>query len=151
MTANPPKKSDLGVRVLSAIVMVAVTGTALWLGGWAWTLFVAAVGLGVLWEWWGLVRGFVLSSISRAAWLIGGLVYVGLAVATLLALRGGALVGWTVLVCVILGVIGTRTENQSVQDLVWPRRRNRWCYVRVVLGSDIDNWGALLARLWQSA
>lgn len=32
MTANPPKKSDLGVRVLSAIVMVAVAGTAPGLG-----------------------------------------------------------------------------------------------------------------------
>ena len=36
--------------------MVAVAGTALWLGGWVWTVFVAVVALGVLWEWWGLVK-----------------------------------------------------------------------------------------------
>lgn len=107
MTTNSPKKSDLGVRVLSAIVMVAVAGTALWLGGWFWTLFVAAVGLGVLWEWWGLVRGFVQSAMGRAAWLIGGLVYVGTSVGLLVAFRGMPDSGWLVLLYVLLGVIGT--------------------------------------------
>ena len=107
MTANPPKKSDLGVRVLSAIVMVAVAGTALWLGGWFWTLFVAAVGLGVLWEWWGLVREFAQSAMGRAAWLIGGLVYIGTPVGMLVGLRGMPDSGWLVLLYVLLGVIGT--------------------------------------------
>lgn len=105
--AQTAKKSDLDVRALSAIVMIAVAGTALWLGGWGWTLFVVAVGIGVLWEWWGLVKGFVRSTAGRAAWLIGGLVYVGLAVGMLIALRGDQLVGWIFLACVILGVIGT--------------------------------------------
>ena len=105
--ASPPKKSDLGVRVLSALVMVAVAGTALWLGGWFWTLFVAAVGLGVLWEWWGLVRGFVRSTAGRTAWLIGGLVYVGLAVLMLLHFRVEPTGGWVMLMVVLLGVVGT--------------------------------------------
>lgn len=104
---NPPKKSDLGVRVLSAIVMVAVAGTALWLGGWFWTLFVVAVGLGVLWEWWGLVRGFVQSAMGRAAWLICGLVYVGLTMFALLALRGEPDFGLMFIGIFLLGVIGT--------------------------------------------
>ena len=43
MSDTVAKKSDLGVRTLSAIVMLAVAGTALWLGGWAWYLFVALV------------------------------------------------------------------------------------------------------------
>ena len=77
MTANPPKKSDLGVRVLSAIVMVAVAGMALWLGGWAWTLFVVAVGLGVLWEWTRLAFAFEKGPAGQAMWLLAGLVYVG--------------------------------------------------------------------------
>jgi len=47
----PSKTSDLPVRLASAIVMVAIAGTALWLGGWVWTAFVALVGLGVFWEW----------------------------------------------------------------------------------------------------
>lgn len=104
---SPPKKSDLGVRVLSAIVMVAIAGTALWLGGWGWTLFVAAVGIGVLWEWWGLVRGFVPGVVGRVLWLLGGLVYVGLAVAMLLAFRAEPLPGWAMLMIVLLGVVFT--------------------------------------------
>ncbi|HQV02898.1 MULTISPECIES: phosphatidate cytidylyltransferase [unclassified Novosphingobium] len=107
MAGGEVKNSDLGVRALSAIVMIAVAGTALWLGGWGWTLFVTAVGFGVLREWWGLVKGFVKSAPGRAVWLIGGLVYVGLAVAMLIALRGDQLAGWIVLTCVVLGVIGT--------------------------------------------
>jgi phosphatidate cytidylyltransferase len=108
VTETPqPKKSDLGVRVLSAIAMIAVAGTALWLGGWAWTLFVAAVGLGVLWEWWGLVSGFVKSAMGRTAWLIGGSIYVGLAANFLVELRNEDERGWIMLVLILLGVIGT--------------------------------------------
>lgn len=103
----PAKKSDLKVRVVSAIVMVVVAGTALWLGGRVWTLFLAAVGLGVLWEWWGLVRRFALGIVGRTLWLLGGLVYIGFALAVLLVLRGWSLEGWIILACVILGVIGT--------------------------------------------
>ncbi len=80
MTETPqPKKSDLGVRVLSAIVMVAVAGTALWLGGWVWTLFIAVVALGVMWEWKRLVDSFAKSLIETAVWWIAGMVYIGTA------------------------------------------------------------------------
>jgi phosphatidate cytidylyltransferase len=87
MTTSPPKQSDLGVRAASAVVMVAVAGTALWLGGWVWTAFVALVALGVLWEWWGLASVVSTSIASRAAWSIAGLIYIGLAAATLMSLR----------------------------------------------------------------
>ena len=87
MTDPQPKKSDLPVRTASAIVMLVVAGTALWLGGWVWTAFVAAVALGVLWEWWGLVRGFAGSGTSTAIWLACGLTYVSSASATLWLLR----------------------------------------------------------------
>ena len=88
MTETPqPKKSDLGVRVLSAIVMVAVAGTALWLGGWFWTIFVAAVGLGVLWEWFRLTSAMTHKTAARGAWGVAGLIYIGLAAATLMSLR----------------------------------------------------------------
>lgn len=84
MTANPPKKSDLGVRVLSAIVMVAVAGTALWLGGWVWTVFVALVALGVLWEWTRLAFAFEKGPAGQAMWLLAGLVYIGSAALTMI-------------------------------------------------------------------
>lgn len=107
MTDVQPKKSDLGVRTASAVVMVAVAGTALWLGGWCWIAFVAAVGLCVLWEWQRLVRGFARSATWRAAWLIGGLVYIGLAVGVLVVLRVAPHSDWMLLLMVPLAVIGT--------------------------------------------
>jgi phosphatidate cytidylyltransferase len=83
VTEPAPKKSDLGVRVVSAIVMVAVAGTALWLGGWVWTAFVALVSWTVVWEWRGLTTEFR----HRTLWNLTGLVYVFVAAATLWRLR----------------------------------------------------------------
>jgi phosphatidate cytidylyltransferase len=83
----PAKRSDLGVRTLSAIVMVTVAGAALWLGGWVFTLFVVAVGAGVLWEWWGLASKIAKSPPGAALWLAAGVCYVGFAMAVLIGLR----------------------------------------------------------------
>ena len=79
MTTVSPKPSDLGIRTLSALVMVAVSGLALWLGGWAWTLFVAVVAVALLWEWRGLVRGFKTPGLGRFAWNACGFVYIAVA------------------------------------------------------------------------
>lgn len=87
MTEAPIKKSDLGVRTLSAIVMLAVAGSALWIGGWLWTALVVAVGVGVLWEWWGLVRRFASGAGASVLWLAGGVAYVGIALWELVSLR----------------------------------------------------------------
>lgn len=86
---GPPAKSkgDLGTRTLSAIVMVAVAGAALWLGGWVFTAFVVAVGLGVLWEWWGLVRRIAVKPFGAALWMAAGASYVAVAMATLVSFR----------------------------------------------------------------
>lgn len=89
MSQNTPNKSDLGPRVVSAIVMVAVTGAALWLGGWAWLIFVGLVAAGVLWEWQRLVRGFEPRPMPAMLWTFGGIVYIGVAAAILMALREG--------------------------------------------------------------
>ena len=110
MTQAQPKKSDLGVRVVSALVMVTVAGTALWLGGWEWTLFVAAVALGVLWEWWGLTANFVRSHVARTVWAIGGIGYVGTAALALQFLRNAPSLqhkGIELILIVVLPVIAT--------------------------------------------
>jgi phosphatidate cytidylyltransferase len=96
-------KSDLGVRTISAVVMVTVAGTALWLGGTFWLVFVGAIAAGVLWEWRLLVRGFTSTVLGEALWMIGGVAYVGIAAATLMALRTEQ-IG---LLQVVLGVIAT--------------------------------------------
>jgi phosphatidate cytidylyltransferase len=84
---SQPKKSDLGVRVVSAIVMAAVAGWALWLGGWFWTLFVALVALGVMWEWWGLIARMTVGAGPRLLGTVLGTAYIGTAAAVLVFLR----------------------------------------------------------------
>jgi len=104
--ASASRKSDLGVRTASAAAMVAVAGGALWLGGWWWLVFVAGVAVGVYREWRGLVRGFVPSPARRGLWNAGGLIYLGVAAATLASLRGDAQ-GTDVLLALVLAVIAT--------------------------------------------
>ncbi len=87
MTDAQSKKSDLPVRIVSAVVMVAVAGAALWLGGRTFNAFAILVGAGVLWEWWTLVRRFVGSAVGRAAWLTSGAIYIGAASISLIRLR----------------------------------------------------------------
>ena len=96
----PTKKSDLAVRAASALVMLLVAGTALWLGGWLWTAFVVAVALGVLWEWWDLTIEFR----HRTFWNLLGLVYVLIAAGALWKIRQDDL---TVTISIVLVVIAT--------------------------------------------
>lgn len=80
-------KSDLKVRTLSAIVMIAVSGWALWTGGIAFQLFVGLVGLGLYWELWGLVSKITSHAWRRALMMCAGAIYIGLACFTLVTLR----------------------------------------------------------------
>ena len=91
MAATAPRSSDLGVRVLSAVVMVAVAGIALWLGGWPFAAFVALVAAGVFWEWWDLVLRFAQRPVARVLWIAAGLVYLFVAAVALIELREDSL------------------------------------------------------------
>jgi phosphatidate cytidylyltransferase len=104
MMAGGARRSDLGVRTLSAIVMLAIAGTALWLGGAAFTALILLVALGVLWEFWGMIRAFARSWPARLAWLIFALGYVGFAVAALWNIRSQweAPLFWTLLLLLIV-------------------------------------------------
>lgn len=81
------KNADLAKRAVSAAVMVAVAGTALWFGGGVWALFVGLVAAAVLVEWSRLVMGFVPGAMGRLVWHLAGLAYVGIACFTLILLR----------------------------------------------------------------
>jgi phosphatidate cytidylyltransferase len=72
----PAKKSDLGVRVASGIVMIALAVAALSLGGNVLLAFILAISVGVLWEAWGLVRRIASGIVGRAVWMIALVVYV---------------------------------------------------------------------------
>ncbi len=113
----PAKKSDLGVRTVSAAVMLAVAGTALWLGGWFWGGFVLLVAIGVLWEWQRLVGGFVTSIVGRVAWAIAGFCYVALASGALLMSRyltGDARPVLTILALVIATDVGAYFAGRAI-------------------------------------
>jgi phosphatidate cytidylyltransferase len=73
----PAKKSDLKVRVASAIVMLLVAGGAIWAKGPIFTGFIILLGIGLLWEWWGLISKISQDSLARIAWMTFGIVYVG--------------------------------------------------------------------------
>ena len=77
--AAPAQKSDLVTRVISAVVMVAVAGTALWVGGPWLALFIWTIAAGLLWEFWGLVRKMNLPIGERLLWMASGLLYIGAA------------------------------------------------------------------------
>lgn len=81
--------SDLPVRLASAIVMLVLAGGALWLGGWFWTVFVALIACGVVWEWNKLIERFGMSGLGETIWFFCGVVYVGGAATAMMAVRNG--------------------------------------------------------------
>lgn len=87
MGGSVKPKSDLGVRAMSAIVMVAVAGAALFFGGWLFKALVILVGFGVLLEWSGLARHIAKTSFGLGLWLLVGAVYIGIGVFALMRLR----------------------------------------------------------------
>lgn len=79
--------SDLPIRLVSAVVMAAITGSALWFGGWFWVAFVVLIGGLVMWEWNALVRGSDASVLGELVWLFFGAVYVCGAALALIQVR----------------------------------------------------------------
>lgn len=86
---QPPKKpnGDLGVRTVSAVVMIAIAATAIWLGGLFFAGFVGMIAIGLLWEWIGLSNRFSHTTTSKFWWLCIGIVYVGMACVSLVFFR----------------------------------------------------------------
>jgi phosphatidate cytidylyltransferase len=82
-------KSDLKVRTMSAIVMAVVAGGALWIGGTIFTVFVAAISLGIGLEYWGLVRKITGNWWSLGIWIIVGILYLGIASLFIISIRNG--------------------------------------------------------------
>ena len=81
--------ADLPVRLGSAVVMLVISGGALWLGGWVWAGFVGMMAFGVLWEWNRLVSRFGASTVAETLWFLGGVIYIGGAAFMMVAARNG--------------------------------------------------------------
>lgn len=103
--SGPPRraKRDLVVRSLSAIVMLAIAVAALIAGGWAFTILVLVVAVGVFAEYRGLVRRMLLSGSKPIFWFLFGLFYIGGAAAVLVFMRG--LAGGFELLLVLFGIV----------------------------------------------
>lgn len=117
MAGGEPRRTDLGVRSASAVIMLAVSGAALWLGGWTWTLFLASLAVVLLWEWRVLVRGFKVPGPGRMLWNAGGFVYIAVAAVVLLFLRnqpGGAQVVLLVLGAVVATDVGAYFAGRTI-------------------------------------
>jgi phosphatidate cytidylyltransferase len=89
--ADAGRKSDLAVRTASAIVMLAVAGTAVYMGGTVFMFFVALVAFLVVLEWRGLVVQFPDNSFTQGIWMMVGGVYAALSCAAVLILHNGGL------------------------------------------------------------
>lgn len=80
-------KSDLVVRACSAVVMFAVAGLALWLGGIAFGLLLMVVGALVLVEWFSLLRAMQVGAGLKGVLRFAGPVAIAIAVAGLWYVR----------------------------------------------------------------
>ncbi len=102
-------RSDLGIRTASGVVMMALVGVCFWLNGWPLLLLMAAIGVGVYWEYWQLVRKIAHGVSVRCAWMLFGLIYIGGACFTLLMLSAplygskGALLLIAAVICTDVG------------------------------------------------
>lgn len=89
--AGAARKSDLAVRTASAVVMLAVAGTAVWMGGTVFTFFVALVAFLVVLEWRGLVVRFPDDNLAKGIWMMIGGLYAAFACAAVLILHDAGL------------------------------------------------------------
>ena len=87
------KKSDLPVRFASAVVMLAVAGTALWLGGVWLDGFVAIVALICFGEMARMVARATDNAAAKLVALVGGALYIGAAAYSLIVLPVEVLLG----------------------------------------------------------
>ena len=86
-TVTLKRNSDLGVRAVSGVVMIAVAVAALWAGGWVFAALALAAAAAMLWEWHGITGKMPLTSFARGGWLTGGFLYVALGVLALFLVR----------------------------------------------------------------
>ena len=110
------QRSELPVRVASALVMVAVAGVALWLGGIVWTALIVAIGIGALWEWSLLTAKIARFWLPRSIWIAFGTIYIATASWLLWRLRldPGALTILTIVAAVIAVDVGAYFAGRAI-------------------------------------
>ncbi len=99
-TATPARWRGLRRRVVSGLVLAAVTLACAWAGGWPWLALVTLVGLVLAWEWAGLCAGRPALAPDAAGWL-------GMAATTAGILLGGWVGAGVGLVVLTAGALAT--------------------------------------------
>lgn len=106
------KTSDLPVRTASAVVMLAVSGGALWLGGTVLDIFIGAVALLALLEAVVLIRKATPSASYQLVGMLVALAYVGLAAAVLIS---GATFDVVLILAVVMGTdVGAYFSGRAI-------------------------------------
>ncbi len=108
------RSSELGRRVISAVILAMIAIAALWIGGWIFTIFVLVLAAIGLWEWTGicgaadplwlrtgfvvaLVLGLALAHVGNLAWalaLLAGAAALALSIACIRQAYGWAALGF---------------------------------------------------------
>jgi phosphatidate cytidylyltransferase len=136
---------ELGLRVVSALVLAPLALAAVYVGGWAFTLVVAAAALAMVWEWNRLCGGARLGALLHGAAVVAaiGLAAAGMpayalaaalalaAVAGALALASERMFRWVAVGIVYLSV--------PVVALIWLR-------AELVEGRNVIVW--MMAVVW---
>lgn len=91
--AAPKKNADLPVRAASALVMLAIAGAALWLGGIWLDALIAVGGILCFAEFARLVVKATAKPLARIFGLLAGLAYIGVAAFSLIELPVAVLLG----------------------------------------------------------
>jgi len=100
---------------MSAIVMLAIAGGALWAGGWIFALFVFLVACGLFWEWLRLSQRLVKTSGGLVIWSLAGLIYTIFVAYCLIQLRNiGVLAALIPLLVVIATDVGAYFSGRAI-------------------------------------
>jgi phosphatidate cytidylyltransferase len=73
---GPQPQSDLKLRTLSAVVMIAAVLIPLWLGGYWFAFVIGLVGLGLVSEWGALSNAIGKTSAAKGGLILIGLIYI---------------------------------------------------------------------------
>jgi phosphatidate cytidylyltransferase len=113
--ASPKPRSDLGVRTVSGVIMMAAFGLAIWIGGWFFKLVVLALSVGLVYEWIKLIIVFAQAALKKAIWITLGIFYIGFAAITLLDFRDDSTISALYPISVVIATdVGAYFAGRSI-------------------------------------
>ena len=148
MTEAPARKSDLGVRTLSAIVMLTVAGGALFLGGIWLDAFIVIVAAATFAEFVLLVLKATKISPYRLMAIIAGALYIGLAATVLVSMGADKvlmIVGAVIFVDVFAYFFGRAIGGAKIAPRISPSKT--WAGL-IGGGIGAAAFFALMFQLW---